>query len=79
MIFGVGPDGVGGTADDVDVDFGDDVFVPNEGLTGIEETLVRTAFGLSRTGLRLVQPLPDRGRSLATTCERRPDRPCCQP
>jgi len=47
-IFGVGPDGVGGTADDLDVDFGDDVFVPDEGLTGIEETLVRTAFGLSR-------------------------------
>lgn len=47
-LFGVGPDGIGGTADDIDVDFGEDVFVPNEGYTGIEDTLSRTAFGLGR-------------------------------
>ena len=37
-IVGVGPDGIYGTADDVDVDFGPDVFVPSEGFTGIENT-----------------------------------------
>lgn len=47
-IYGVGADGVGGTADDTDVDFGDDVFSPFEGFTGTEETLIRTAFGLSK-------------------------------
>lgn len=46
-MFGVGPDGVGGTADDVDVDFGEDTFVPNEGFTGVEDTLNRSAFGLT--------------------------------
>lgn len=50
--FGVGPDGVFGTADDVDVDFGPNVFVPNEGFTGIEDTLNVIAHGLS-TGRRL--------------------------
>ncbi|MEV4756422.1 PPC domain-containing protein [Micromonospora sp. NPDC049559] len=48
LMFGVGPDGVGGTADDPDVDFGEDVFNPNEGFTGIEDTLSRPAFGLTR-------------------------------
>jgi hypothetical protein len=47
-LFGVGPDGIGGTADDIDVDFGEDTFVPNEGFTGIEDTAARTAFGLGR-------------------------------
>lgn len=46
-MFGVGPDGVGGTADDVDVDFGDDTFNPNEGFTGIENTLSRPVFGIT--------------------------------
>jgi hypothetical protein len=48
VMFGVGPDGVGGTADDDDVDFGEDVFDEFEGFTGIEDTLTRTAFGLTR-------------------------------
>jgi hypothetical protein len=48
VLYGVGPDNVGGTADDPDVDFGDNPFNPGEGFTGIEETLVRTAFGLSK-------------------------------
>jgi hypothetical protein len=47
-LFGVGPDGIGGTADDIDVDFGEDTFVPSEGFTGIEDTAARTAFGLGR-------------------------------
>lgn len=48
VLYGVGADGVGGTADDPDVDFGEDVFNPNEGFTGIEDTLTRLSFGLSR-------------------------------
>jgi hypothetical protein len=43
LLYGVGPDGVGGTADDPDVDFGEDVFNPGEGFTGIEDTLSRIA------------------------------------
>jgi hypothetical protein len=46
-LFGVGPDGVGGTADDVDVDFGDDRFIPAEGFAGTEDTLGRVAFGVT--------------------------------
>jgi hypothetical protein len=47
VLYGVGPDGVGGTADDPDVDFGEDVLNPNEGITGIEDTLSRVAAGLT--------------------------------
>lgn len=46
-LLGVGPDGVFGTGDDVDVDFGPDEFVPNEGFYGIEDTLQTISFGLS--------------------------------
>jgi hypothetical protein len=46
LLYGVGPDGVGGTADDPDVDFGEDIFNPNEGFTGIENTAARTLWGL---------------------------------
>jgi hypothetical protein len=46
-LFGVGPDGVGGTADDPDVDFGEDQFIPAEGFTGIEDTLGRIDFGVT--------------------------------
>jgi hypothetical protein len=45
-LFGVGPDNVGGTADDVDYDFGDDAFTPDEGLVGTEDTLNTTAWAL---------------------------------
>ncbi|HEX6354733.1 hypothetical protein [Actinophytocola sp.] len=45
--FGVGPDGVGGTADDTDTDLTTDVFRPLEGFTGVEDSLNRSAFGLS--------------------------------
>ncbi|GGK82177.1 DVUA0089 family protein [Ornithinimicrobium pekingense] len=43
LLYGAGPDGVGGTADDPDVDFGEDVFVPNEGFRGVQDTLTRVA------------------------------------
>ncbi|MGL5859187.1 MAG: hypothetical protein ACRC35_12440 [Angustibacter sp.] len=46
-LYGVGPDGVGGTADDTDTDFGQDVFMPVEGSTGIEDTLARSTWGMS--------------------------------
>ncbi|GGK91239.1 PPC domain-containing protein [Mangrovihabitans endophyticus] len=46
-LFGVGPDGIGGTADDADVDFGEDQFIPSEGFSGTENTLGRVAFGLT--------------------------------
>jgi len=43
LMYGVGSDGVGGTADDPDVDFGRDRFNPGEGFTGVEDTLSRLA------------------------------------
>lgn len=46
-MFGVGPDNIGGTADDTDVDFGHDDFNPNEGFTGVENTLGRVVFGVT--------------------------------
>ena len=42
---GVGSDGIFGTADDDDVDFGFDIYVPSEGFVGIEDTLDTVAFG----------------------------------
>ena len=45
-LFGVGPDNVGGTADDVDYDFGEDDYTPDEGLVGTEDTLNTTAWAL---------------------------------
>ena len=47
VLFGVGPDGVGGTPDDADVDFGVDVFNRSEGFTGTQDSLTRVAYGLS--------------------------------
>lgn len=44
LLYGVGADGIGGTADDPDVDFGVDVYNPNEGLTGRENTLNNSAW-----------------------------------
>jgi hypothetical protein len=48
LLFGVGPDGIGGTADDPDVDFGEDTFNPGEGFTGTEDTLSRIAMVVRR-------------------------------
>lgn len=46
-LYGPGPDDVGGTADDIDVDFGPNMLNPFEGFRGTENTLTRSAFGLS--------------------------------
>jgi hypothetical protein len=48
VLYGVGPDGIGGTADDVDVDFNEDTLNPTEGFVGIQDTLNNTAWGLAR-------------------------------
>ncbi|QDU81071.1 Matrixin [Polystyrenella longa] len=48
--IGLGPDGIYGSADDVDVSHVTDVYVENEGFTGIEDTLNSLAFGLSTGG-----------------------------
>jgi len=47
-LYGVGADGIGGTADDVDVDFGKDSYAPATGLTGTQDTLNVAAWGLSK-------------------------------
>lgn len=47
VLYGVGPDRIGGTDDDVDVDFGADTFEPFEGFTGTEDTTVRSGYGLT--------------------------------
>ncbi|MET0862733.1 MAG: hypothetical protein ABWZ98_00215, partial [Nakamurella sp.] len=48
LMYGVGVDGIGGTPDDVDVDFGVDAYSPSEGLAGTQDTMAVTAFGLTR-------------------------------
>ncbi len=45
--LGVGPDGIFGTADDIDIDFGVDQYAPLEGNIGIEDTAANMAFALS--------------------------------
>lgn len=47
LLFGVGPDRVGGTADDPDVDFGVDRFNLFEGFTGKQDALARSVWGMS--------------------------------
>ncbi|MBO3751681.1 hypothetical protein J5X84_36890 [Streptosporangiaceae bacterium NEAU-GS5] len=47
--FGVGPDGIGGTPDDVtNATFVPDAYNPNEGFTGVQDTRAVVSFGLSR-------------------------------
>ncbi|MFD7154342.1 PPC domain-containing protein [Kribbella sp. NPDC059898] len=46
-LYGVGADGIGGTADDVDVDFAKDAYNPALGLTGTQDTLNVAAWGLT--------------------------------
>ena len=46
-LFGVGPDGIGGTADDEDVDFVTDTFFTWEGFLGEEDTQARSTFAMS--------------------------------
>ncbi len=45
--MGVGPDGIYGTPDDIDIDFGPDDYAPVEGNIGIENTATLLAFALS--------------------------------
>jgi len=52
-LFGVGPDRIGGTADDVDYDFGDDTLYPAEGFTGVEDTLNTCAWALPKGRTRV--------------------------
>jgi hypothetical protein len=47
QLFGVGADGVGGTADDVDVDLGKDAYLPSQSFSGVQDTLNVAAWGLS--------------------------------
>jgi hypothetical protein len=47
-IYGVGPDGVGGTADDVNLSLGTDRFAQTEGFTGIEDTRNNTRWAFPR-------------------------------
>jgi hypothetical protein len=48
LLYAVGEDGIGGTADDPDVDFGLDTYNPGEGFLGLEDTLNVSAW--SSTG-----------------------------
>ncbi|QFZ21270.1 PPC domain-containing protein [Saccharothrix syringae] len=48
VMFAVGPDGVGGTADDPDLDFVEERLNPGEGFTGTEDTVNRTAWAFVR-------------------------------
>jgi hypothetical protein len=48
----VGEDGVFGSADDADVDFGPDAYSPEEVFTGLEQTLEVLSFDLPAGGLR---------------------------
>ena len=55
-LFGVGPDNIGGTADDVDYDFGEDAYDPNEGFLGTDDTLNTSAWALTKGKNRNAQP-----------------------
>lgn len=48
VMFAVGPDGVGGTADDPDLDLTAEELSPSEGFTGIEDTVARTSWAFVR-------------------------------
>ena len=57
--LGVGPDGIFGTGDDVDVDFEFDSYAPSEGFSGLEDTLNITAFGLTTSPFGQITSLAD--------------------
>ena len=48
-LYGVGPDNIGGTADDEDIDFGTDNYAPEEGFAGLENTLNVSAWAYGRS------------------------------
>jgi hypothetical protein len=49
-LYGVGPDGIGGTSDDEDIDFRQDVYDLFEGFTGQENTLNVSAWAFVKGG-----------------------------
>lgn len=55
-LFGVGPDNIGGTADDVDYDFTSDTLAPSEGFEGTEDTLNVAGWALVKGKARGSQP-----------------------
>ena len=55
-LYGVGPDGIGGTADDEDIDFRLDRYDLFEGFTGRENTLNVSAWAFVRGGTNGLQP-----------------------
>ena len=75
---GVGLDGIFGTGDDADVDFGADEYTPVEAFEGTEDTLNATAFGLS-TGADSCDATPEvgcrvAGASLVLVKDKTPDK-----
>ena len=50
-LYGVGPDGIGGTADDEDIDFRTDSYDLVEGFPGQENTLNVSAWAFVRGGV----------------------------
>jgi len=46
-LYGVGPDGIGGTADDANVAFVTDTYAPVEGFTSLENTKNVSAWAYS--------------------------------
>lgn len=60
-MIGVGADGIFGTGDDLDTDFGVDMYAPSEGFTGSEDTLNELAFSLASTvANNLITSVPNR-------------------
>ncbi len=54
--IGIGPDGKFGSPDDIDVDFGVDIYAPERTLSGITDTLNTIAFGLATGKVPLGSP-----------------------
>jgi hypothetical protein len=69
LLYGVGPDGIGGTADDPDVDFGEDRWNPIERFTGAREHGGADALGAAPLALEH-QPCPRHPRTPAVGGER---------
>lgn len=55
-LYGVGPDGIGGTADDSDTDFFTDRYIPAEGFDGLENTLNVAAWAFGRDRGQVAAP-----------------------
>jgi len=66
VFAGVGPDGILGTADDLDVDFEQDTYESDEVFTGTEWTDLRTAFGLATGSFGIYVDLTNTGWEFGT-------------